>query len=151
MVATYDRCGIRFLYPDNWKVQEDNPQPHAHCVTLQSPGSGFWMLQILESRESLDRLASGALDSVRQDYEEVEVVPAREEIAGTSLAGYDMQFYCLDFVVSAKIRSFSLADRACVLLFQAEDSEFEKIELVFSAITASLIQEAKRAATSQEQ
>ena len=147
MVATYDRCGIRFLYPDNWKVQEDNPQPHAHCVTLQSPGSGFWMLQMLEPRESLDRLASDVLDSVQQEYEEVEIVPAGEDVEGTSLAGYDMQFYCLDFVVRAKVRSFSLADHACVLLFQAEDSEFEKIGLVFSAITASLIQEANRDST----
>ena len=34
-----------------------------------------------------------------------------------------------------------------VLLCQAEDSEFEKVELVFAAITASLIREANRAAT----
>ncbi len=147
MVAKYDRCGIRFLYPDNWKVQEDTPQPHVHCVTLQSPGSGFWMLQTLESNESLEQLTSEVLASVREDYEEVEVHPAHEDVEGIPLSGYDLQFYCLDFVVSAKVRSFSLPDRVCLLLFQAEDSEFEKVVPVFAAITASLIQEAHRATT----
>ena len=81
---------------------------------------------------------------MQQDYSEVEVVNVEEEIEGTRSVGYDMQFYCLDFVVSSNVRSFSLSDRACVLLFQAEDSEFEKIAPVFQAITTSLIQEAKK-------
>jgi len=144
MVATYDRHGIRFLYPDNWTVQEDSPEPHAHCVTLQSPGSGFWMLQILDSAVSLERLASEAMESIQQDYEEVEVVAADEDIAGTALSGYDLHFYCFDFLISANVRSFSLGDHPCVLLSQAEDGEFAKIAPVFTAITASLIQEYQR-------
>ncbi len=142
MVATFKRHGIRFLYPDNWELQEDNPQPQLHCVTLQSPGSSFWMLQITETPESLPKLATEALESVRQDYENVDASTAEEDVEGITLAGYDLQFYCLDFLISARIRSFSLGDRACVLLSQAEDAEFEKNAPVFSAITTSLIQAA---------
>ena len=145
MVAKYERHGIRFLYPDNWTIQEDEPDSDVHCVTLQSPGSGFWLLQILESPELLERLASETLSSMKQDYEEVEVDDAEEEILGVSMTGYDMQFYCLDFVVSAHLRSFSLGDRACVLLSQAEDNEYGEIAPVFKAITASLIKEAQAA------
>ncbi len=143
MVATYDRLGVRFLYPDNWKVQEENLQPRTRCVTLQSPGSGFWMLQILQTGESPERLAAEVLRSFKEDYDEIEVAPADEEIQGTPSVGYDMQFYCLDFVVSSSVRSFLLFDRVYVLLFQAEDSEFDRIEPVFQAITVSLIQEAR--------
>lgn len=142
MVATYERHGIRFLYPDNWTVQEDEALPGVHCVTLQSPGSGFWLLQVLRSPQSPKRLADETLSSVKQDYDEVEVDTADEEIFGISLTGYDLQFYCLDFVVSAHVRSFSLGDRSCVLLSQAEDSEYDEIAPVFSAITTSLIKEA---------
>ncbi len=144
MVAKYDRFGVRFLYPDNWKVQEENPQPQTHCVTLQSPGSAFWMLQLMQTEESPERLSAEVLYSFKQDYDEVEVSRIEEEIHGTPSIGYDIQFYCLDFVVASQIRSFHLLDRACVLLIQAEDSEFEQMEPVFRAITASLFQEAKR-------
>jgi hypothetical protein len=142
MVATYERHGIRFLYPENWDLQEDTRGADTQCVTLQSPGGGFWMLQIVETQQSLERLVAEALYCVKQEYEDVEAVPAQEELSGTSLAGYDMQFFCLDFVISASVRSFSLGDRSCVLLSQAEDSEFAKISPVFAAITTSLIEAA---------
>jgi hypothetical protein len=104
------------------------------------------MLQVFQTNESPQRLAAEVLRSVRQDYSEVEAVNVEEDIAGTRSVGYDMQFYCLDFVVNSMVRSFALCDRACVLLFQAEDSEFDKIAPVFRAITTSLIQEAGKEA-----
>ncbi len=140
MVATYDRQGIRFLYPENWEVQLDQPEPNVQCITLQSPGSGFWMLQVVGSGQSLESLASQALKSVQLDYEDVEVQEAQQDVEGTQLSGYDLQFYCLDFLIIAQLRSFSLADRHCLLLTQAEDSEFEQMTAVFLAITCSLIQ-----------
>jgi hypothetical protein len=141
MVATYDRHGIRFLYPENWELQEDQPEPAACCITLQSPGSGFWMLQVLESPQAPERLASEALQSIQQDYEDIEIVPACEEVRGSELGGFDLQFYCLDFLVCAHVRSFQLGNRSCVLLSQAEDSEYEQIAPVFLAITCSLIEQ----------
>ena len=143
MVAKYDRHGVRFMYPENWSIQEDEPDSDVHCITLQSPGSGFWLLQILESPEMVEGLATETLSSMKQDYEDVEVDDAEEEILGISMTGYDLQFYCLDFLVSAHLRTFPLGDRACVLLSQAEDNEYDKIAPVFKAITASLIQEAE--------
>jgi hypothetical protein len=143
MVATYDRHGIRFAYPENWELSEDYQGADSHCVTLQSPQSGFWMLQALETTKSADMLAAEALQSVKQEYGEVEVVRVDEEIEGTWSVGYDMLFYCLDFIVSAKVRSFLLEHRRYVLLWQAEDNEFEHLDAVFSAITASLLNPAK--------
>ncbi len=146
MVATYDRFGVRFLYPENWTVQEENPQPQTHCVTLQSPGSGFWMLQIMQTSQSPERLAAEVLHSFKQDYDEIEVSRVDDEIQGTPSVGYDLQFYCLDFVVSSTVRSFPLIDQVCVLVCQAEDNEFERIGPVFDAITTSLLQQSKRVA-----
>lgn len=139
MVATYDRHGVRFAYPDNWTLSEDYQGASSHCVTLQSPESGFWMLQVLETTRSADLLAADALQSVKQEYGDVEVVRVDEQIEGTRSVGYDMTFYCLDFIVTAKIRSFQLDRRKYVLLWQAEDGEFDHLHAVFSAITASLL------------
>lgn len=143
MVATYDRHGIRFVYPENWEFSEEFHDADSHCVTLQSPGSGFWMLQALQTTKSPDLLAAEALRSVKQEYEEVEVARVDEEIEGVRSVGYDLVFYCLDFIVSSSVRSFSLDDRRFLLLWQAEDKEFQKISPVFAAITMSLLNPAK--------
>ena len=150
MAATYDRHGITFLYPENWHVNEEAPHAHTHCVTLQSPGSGFWMLQAFQTGESPERLASEALRSIKQEYSDIEVERVEEDIAGVTAIGYDLQFYCLDFVVSSSVRSFTLADRVFVLLWQAEDTEFDQISRVFSAISTSLVTGTSRLAADNE-
>jgi hypothetical protein len=104
------------------------------------------MLQAMQTSKSPELLAAEALRSVKQEYEDVEVVRVEEEIEGTYSVGYDLLFYCLDFVVSSKVRSFSHDHRTFVLLWQAEDQEFEKISPVFSAITTSLLNPEKRSA-----
>jgi hypothetical protein len=146
MVATYDRHGISFVYPDNWEFSDEFQGADIHCVTLQSPGSGFWMLQALQTEKSPELLAAETLHSVKQELEDIEVVHVEEDIEGTHSVGYDLLFYCLDFIVSAKVRSFSLDGRTYVLLWQAEDNEFERISPVFSAITTSLLNPSKRLA-----
>jgi hypothetical protein len=144
MVGTYNSHGVKFLFPDNWALSEERPDARNHCITLQSPGSGFWMLQLLQTTQSPAQLAAEALRSVKQEYEDLEFSPATEEIDGTETVGYDLQFYCLDFVVSARVRSFAIQDKIGVLLVQAEDGEFEQMSLVFLAITTSLLAESKK-------
>ncbi len=146
MVATYERHGISFAYPDNWEFSEEYQGADTHCVTLQSPGSGFWMLQFLQTSKSPELLAAEALHSVKQEYGDVEVVRVEEEIEGTHSVGYDLSFYCLDFIVSSRVRSFAFGNRTFVLLWQAEDTEFDKISPVFLAITTSLLNPSRRPA-----
>ncbi|MHB8973501.1 MAG: hypothetical protein ACYC3X_28085 [Pirellulaceae bacterium] len=145
MVATYDQHEISFVYPENWELREEYQSADTHCVTLQSPGSGFWMLQAVRTAKSPELLAAEALRSVKQEFGDVEVVRVEEELEGTQTVGYDLLFYCLDFIVSAKVRSFAVEGRSYVLLWQAEDTEFNAISPVFAAITASLLNQAKRA------
>jgi len=140
MVATYDRHGITFLYPRNWTLTtEDSPHSECRCVTVQSPESGFWMLQTFGGPETPERLAAEALQLLKQDYGELEVVPIDEEMGATRLVGYDLQFFYLDFLVRCQVRSFALADSNCVVLCQAEDGEFDQLAQIFSAITTSLL------------
>ncbi|MHB0955101.1 MAG: hypothetical protein ACYC6N_20190 [Pirellulaceae bacterium] len=146
MVATYDRHEIRFVYPENWTLNEEHQDADTHCVTLQSPASGFWMLQAFRPPQMPELLAAEALRSVKQEFQDVEATSVEEELEGTPTVGYDLLFYCLDFIVDSKVRSFSIDGRSFVLLWQAEDKEFDALSPVFSAITASLLNEAKRKA-----
>ncbi len=138
MVARFDRHGIRFQYPENWQVSDDSNETGRCCITLQSPNSGFWMLQLFDDGRNPEKLIAEVLRSVRQEYDSVEAALVHEPIQDTQTVGYDMQFYCLDFVVSAKVCSFELGDKTCVVLYQAEDREFDELKQVFLAITTSL-------------
>ena len=87
MVATYDRHEISFVYPENWELSEEYQSADTHCVTLQSPGSGFWMLQAVRTSKSPELLAAEALRSVKQEFGDVEVVRVEEELEGTPAGG----------------------------------------------------------------
>lgn len=139
MVAKFDRNGVAFQYPENWQLTDDSGQASACCVTLQSPRSGFWMLQAFEANERPEGFAAAVLEEVRSEYDLVEANSVNEPICDVDTSGYDIQFYCLDFVVRASVRSFAVGPKTYVILCQAEDREFDEIGPVFLAMTTSLL------------
>ncbi len=140
MVAKFSDDEIEFMYPDNWTVQHDGADRDVQFVTVQSPGSGFWMLQRAARGKSPNVLSAEAMRSLRDEYDEMEVADFDGDLNGIPACGFDIEFYCLDFVVRAQIRGFVWNQRTYVLLYQAEDRDFAEQALVFSAITTSLIQ-----------
>jgi hypothetical protein len=49
-------------------------------------------------------------------------------------------FYCLDFLIRVRLQAIASPLFQSVIWFQAEDREFDKLELVFKAISQSLLQ-----------
>lgn len=141
MVAVFNRDGIQFQYPENWRLTEESDAAAGLCVSVQSPESGFWMLQVIQTDQSPEHLVSDVLRSMRKEYDSIDATFVRQPIGQIETVGYDMTFYCLDFVVSARVRSFVARGRACVTLCQAEDREFQRNSPVFLAMTTSLINE----------
>ena len=74
----------------------------------------------------------------QEEYEGVESEPVSEQIMDHAAIGYDLDFFCMDLVVTCQIRSLSLAGRTLLLICQAESEEFEARQMVFEAITRSL-------------
>ena len=56
------------------------------------------------------------------------------------MTGYDLNFYCLDLTNTARVRCLRLAHATYVIFFQADDLEYARMELVFQAMTVSLVQ-----------
>ncbi len=140
MPAIYDKFDLRFLYPDNWSLTEDQEEEWPHSLSVQSPSTGFWSLHIYPSEQKPNLLALDALRGVREAYEDVESEEAFEKIATVDTTGYNIDFFYLDFVVRTEIRSFSRGGRSFVVLCQAEAREFDELANVFRAITTSLLQ-----------
>ena len=138
MPKKYENFGVRLLYPDNWQVEEHlNESPQG--VTIQSPTGGFWTLHAYSASADQEELTSEVLQTMRAEYQSLEVEPINEQIGSHAAAGYDMRFYCLDMLVTSQVRTLTAESATYLLLYQAEDRDFEKLAQVFAAITTSLL------------
>jgi hypothetical protein len=138
MPATFDKLGIRFMYPENWTL-ETSPDLEEEGLTIYSPDGGFWSLVVREGRPDPLKMADLALDALRAEYEDLDSEPAEETLEGQDLIGYDVNFYCLDLTNTGQIRVFRRGDRTYLLLWQAEDRDLARVVPVFHAITRSLL------------
>lgn len=138
MTAVYDQVGVQFLYPENWELADEPSDDLPRVISVTSPTGGFWALHVYDSSAEPGELAGEVLQSMGQEYDSLESEPATEQIGPVEATGFDMEFYCLDFVTSARVRAFRRGPRTCVVLSQAETRDFDKLADVFRAITLSL-------------
>jgi hypothetical protein len=140
MPALFDDLGLRFQFPENWSLEEDDT-PGRESATVYSPGGGFWTVVLRDTKDSPATLAEEALLAMRQEYPGLDCEAAAESVGGTELVGYDLNFIYMDLISTAMIRAFHTGARSLVVVCQAEDRDFEKLGDVFRAITVSLVAE----------
>lgn len=138
-MQTYDQHGIRFSYPDDWTLDQDEPAQPGDSVAVYSPGGAFWLVSPQAEDTEPAELADEALAAMREEYSDLESEPVEEWIAGQPAVGYDVNFWYLDLTATSLIRCLSTEQGSFVILCQSEDREFEQVEPVFQAITTSLI------------
>jgi hypothetical protein len=139
MTAVYDKFGVRFLYPENWQITDEEYGEWPHSIAVQSPGSGFWSLHVYLSTVDPAEVAAEVLQTMQEEYSELEAMPVTERIGVADAVGYDMDFCCLDFIITSRTRSFRVGNWTFLMLCQAENREFEQLEDLFSAMTLSLL------------
>ncbi len=140
-MALFDKAGIRFQYPENWTLDESDALGGQRSVALYTPGGGFWSVIIHPPGEHIERLLDTAVKAMRKEYKELDVEPVIENLGDVQLEGYDLNFYCLDLTNSALLRVAQSSDATLLIMYQAEDREFDAIGKVFQAITISLLRE----------
>jgi hypothetical protein len=140
MTAVFDKSGIRFQYPENWIIAEESLLQWPRSVSLQCPGGGFWSLMMYQPGTESTALLDETLEQMRAEYSNLESAEITEEFENARGGGYEMYFYCLDFLVRAKVIAIECgAGPVFLLLWQAEDREFTEYEPVFRAVTISLL------------
>lgn len=141
MSAIYENFGLSFMYPENWQLSDESGEVDAgpKTVSVNSPGGGFWTLTVYDPAVEPQVVADQFKLTMEGEYEGLEALPATEEVGQAMLVGYDMDFYCLDFVVSAQVRCARVGKRTYVLSCQAETREFDRLQPVFQAMTYSLL------------
>lgn len=143
MPAKYDKLGIAFQYPENWTLDEEDALAGRPSVTVHSPGGGFWTVAIYPHSSDPSQISQTAVDAMKAEYEGVEVEAADDSLFGHEMIGFDLNFFYLDLTNTARIRSFRAGHATYTAFWQAEDREFAKLERVFDALTASLLQGVK--------
>jgi hypothetical protein len=139
MVATYHNHGIHFVYPDNWELAEEDFQGSPRVITLQSGDSGFWTVHVYDRDEDPLPLLHEVERTMQQEYDSLEAERLSEQLGGFPAAGCNMEFYCLDLLVTARARAVRTDRATYLVLCQAESREFERLLPVFETITLSLL------------
>lgn len=147
MPQLYSEVGLRFLYPENWSLDNREAGSQPKSVTVIAPGGAFWSVDVHPFSVDPRELLLGMLDAMRAEYDDLEGTPATEAIGGEPAAGIDLSFSCLDFVITAQLRCFRHGHATYGLTYQAEDREFEKFRLVFRAISESLFRKLEEVET----
>ncbi|MCG8584818.1 MAG: hypothetical protein MI757_08925 [Pirellulales bacterium] len=76
---------------------------------------------------------------MRAEYPDLDAEPYAATIASQELAGYEMNFVCLDMVNTARVLCYTDETYTYVILQQAEDHDWETFADVFAAVTTSLV------------
>jgi len=140
MVAEFHEGGLRFRYPENWKLERQESE-EGWTISLQSPETAFMMLCLREDMPTTNELAAAALEALKEEYEDLEAEDCVDSVAGQPAVGHDIRFFSLDLPITCWTRSFYSAGGTVLVLCQLNDLENEINEPVLRAICASFVVE----------
>jgi hypothetical protein len=144
MIDTFDRDGIRFQYPGNWRPDPDaaDETEGAWTVVLQSPGTAFLLVSLRPEADTPADLADQTLDALRADYRELDAENVVETLAGRVAVGHDVDFLTLDTAVACHTRCLDTPAGPLLLMGQTGEYDRPTADPVFRAVFASLAVEA---------
>jgi hypothetical protein len=137
MEETYEGNGIRFRYPAEWELveQEDGDST---SITVASPDTSFWSVSLFRGGPSPQELVASALEAFREEYDEVDVYPSDEKMGDRPGVASDVDFVCFELINSAFLRAFQTDHFTVLVLYQGFDGELTETRPVLEAISASL-------------
>lgn len=139
MVATFDKHGVQFMYPENWSLTTDD-ESWPRAISVESPSGAFWSLHLYSPPADPRKLTEDVISALRAEYDPLEAEEASEQVGDVKAEGYDLSFFYLDLLIICHTRSFTFGNKTLVIMTQAEDRDYQQLEPVFRAITVSLVQ-----------
>jgi len=140
MPAQYDRNGLKFLYPDNWVLSDQNDTELPRVISLETPDGAIWSAHLFAPESDPDFLIKDTVTALEETYPDLEVSAAEQAFPKHPGAAIETVFFCLDFLVRIKLMTMQTSQYQVMAWYQAEDREFDKQEPIFHAVTTSLMQ-----------
>jgi predicted RNase H-like HicB family nuclease len=132
----FQRDGIRFQYPDNWRLTREDADT-GWTVSVQSPDTAFFLVTLDEAMPDVEEVAQTVLEALKADYPELDAEDAVESIAAQPALGLDIRFFSLDLTNTCCTRALYAQAGTLLLMWQANDLEWENVEPIFRAVLAS--------------
>jgi hypothetical protein len=136
MREVYEGNGVTFEYPEDWELTEQ-VQDDECLITVSGPGTSFWSVGLFCDRPNTEIVLDTVVAAFRDDYPDLDSYPIEDEILGQPASGFDLEFFCLELVNTACVRSFMARDFTVMILSQAEDSELAESKAIFEWILES--------------
>lgn len=136
-MSVFEGHGVRFEYPSDWEVFQDSDEGSV-AITIESGGTAFWMLSILQERPQAEDIIQAALESLQDEYKDCDVYESSEQICLLPTEGCDVDFSCLEIINRASLRACEGDTFSLFVLYQTSDIEAEEMTPQLQAITQSL-------------
>ncbi|MGE5193026.1 MAG: hypothetical protein ACM3U2_11030 [Deltaproteobacteria bacterium] len=137
MESTYHGHGVRFRYPDEWQVSEQQEGDQI-SITVSSPQTAFWTVSLFPGCPEPEDIVAAALDAFHEEYDELDDYPSKVRVCKRRTVGRDIDFVCLELLNSAGIRAFRARQFTVLVLFQLTEAEREATAPILDRITKSL-------------
>ena len=106
---------------------------------MAAPSGAFWSLLIFDRSKNAEQLMLECLKNIEEQYESMESSPISETVGGFAALGHDTFFFYLDLLITNRMRCITQGDFHFLIIWQAENREFDKLEPVFQAITIGFL------------
>ena len=141
MTATYQQNQLQFQYPENWTLSDDPDEALPRAISLESPGGHIlWSVHLHPTTDDADEILDKAIDTLRESYDDLELSTEKADFDMFEAKAFGALFFCLDFLVRIKLQVFSTPNYKLMLWYQCEDRDFDAQEMVFRAISTTLMQ-----------
>ncbi len=137
MREVYVRHGITFQYPADWEVSEQE-QDDECLITVSGPGTSFWSVGLFRDRPSPELVLETALAAFKDEYPDLDAYDVDDDLLNQPTLGYDIEFFCLELVNTARLRAFLAREFTVLVLCQADDTELEGSNPLFDEMSRSL-------------
>ena len=135
MLKDYTENGFYLRYPASWTL-ETAEESDGETINLQPPGDcGFFSLSRYPSAMAPEELAEAVLETIRTEYEDCDISPARESYGTHTLAGFDVDFFCMDLSCAVTIRTIQHSLHTYVIFTQRIDTLENHLAEAFSEVT----------------
>jgi hypothetical protein len=137
MEAIYQSHGVRFRYPQDWELSEQQ-EAEQISITVSSPLTAFWTLTLFPDCPDPGDIVAAALDAFYEEYDELDDYPSKIWLCKRPTVARDVDFVCLELLNSAGIRAFRAQAFTVLVLFQFTEGERDETGRILERITLSL-------------
>lgn len=138
MNQLYRSNGVRFRYPDDWELNEEQSIENEVSITVSSSETSFWSLTLFLDGELPEVLVESAIEAFREEYEELDIYTAEADYCHRTNIARDVEFVCFELMNSAFLRAFRSGSFSVLILYQGNDQELEETKSILEEISASL-------------